>query len=144
MANNGKWLEKLIEKGLKDFQEAQPSFYHRFYDSAAAGSFLPTQPGDYLWLIPNFPAILLEVKSTEKSAPLKSLIKPAQFGKHRLWMRAGHLSAFIYGDSSTGALRWHWGRNLLLNEGSTDTSVAFDGATSDALQMLKKVATTYS
>lgn len=144
MANNGKWLEKLVEKGLKEFQEAQPSFYHRFYDSAAAGGFLPTQPGDYLWLVPSSPAILLEVKSTEKSAPLKSLIKPAQVGKHKLWMRAGHLSAFIYGDSCTDILRWHWGSYVLLGNEKAAICSAFSGTTSDISQMLKKVATTHN
>lgn len=113
MANNGKWLEQAVDKALKAFQAEKPSFYHRFYDTTSAGGFLPAQPGDYFWLLPNTPAILLEVKSTEKSAPLRSLIKPGQGGKHRLWHRSGHRSAFIYGDKVSGLLEWYWGEAVL-------------------------------
>jgi hypothetical protein len=113
MANDGKWLEGKIQDALFKWQCERPSFYHRFYDTKSAGFYLPAQPGDFLWLLPERPAFLLEAKSTEKSATLKSLLDPGQCGKHRLWKRAGHQTAFIYGDLATDKLAWYRGEDVV-------------------------------
>lgn len=137
MANDGKWLEKAVQDALKDLQSKTPSFFHRFPDSRAAASWLQAQPGDYLWLLPGIPAILVEVKSTDKSATLKSLLDPGQCGKHRLWQRAGHLTAFIYGDRAKGVLRWYDGRSVL---GAGNTAVTlWDGKLDETALMLGAV-----
>lgn len=113
MANDGKWLERMVQDALHDWQCERRSFFHRFPDSHDARGFLPAQPGDFLWLLPDRPAYLLEAKSTEKSATLKSLLDPGQCGKHRLWQRAGHQTAFIYGDRATGKLAWYRGEDVV-------------------------------
>jgi hypothetical protein len=138
MANDGKWLEKAVQDALKDLQSKTPSFFHRFPDSRAAASWLQAQPGDYLWLLPGIPAILVEVKSTDRSAPLKGLLDSGQCGKHRLWQRAGHLTAFIYGDRAKGVLRWYDGKSVL-GTGST-LAALWEGELDGTAQMLRAVA----
>lgn len=113
MANNGKWLEKLVQEALHRWQCERRSFFYRFYDSHSAGGYLPAQPGDFLWLLPGRPAYLLECKSTEKSAKLKTLLDAGQCGKHRLWQRAGHQTAFIYADQATDKLAWYRGEDVV-------------------------------
>lgn len=113
MRNDGKWLEKAIQKVLQEFMEESRSFFHRFPDSRTARALIPPQPGDYLWLLPNTSALLLEVKSTDESANLNSLLDRGQCGKHRLWHRAGHRSAFIYGDRAKDQLMWFDGYEVL-------------------------------
>lgn len=138
MANDGKWLEKKVQLALQSFQTHHRSFFHRFPDTKAAKSWLPVQPGDYLWLLPEVPAILLEVKSTEKSAPLHSLLSAGQMGKHRLWLRAGHVTAFIYGDSSEGVLAWYPGEELLTTPKKANPS--WCGSTDDVTEMFGRMA----
>lgn len=133
MANDGKWLEKKVQEALQDFQSKHRSFFHRFPDTKAAKSWLPVQPGDYLWLLPGVPAILLEVKSTEKSAALHSLLSAGQCGKHRLWLRAGHITAFIYGDSAERKLAWYSGDELLAEP--KQAKPVWDGSTDEVAQM---------
>ena len=113
MANNGKWLEKLVQEALYRFQCERKSFFHRFADSHSAGTYLPAQPGDFLWLLPERPAYLLECKSTEKSAKLKTLLDAGQCGKHRLWQRAGHQTAFIYASHDNDHLAWYRGEDVV-------------------------------
>jgi hypothetical protein len=117
MANDGKWLEKHIQEALYRWQCEHKSFFHRFYDSKSAGGYMPAQPGDFLWLLPEKPAILIEAKSTEKSASLKSLLDSGQCGKHRLWQRAGHVTAFIYADRAKNLLAWYRGEEVVRAEG---------------------------
>lgn len=138
MANDGKWLEKAVQEALKAFQTKTPSFFHRFPDSRAAATWLQAQPGDFLWLLPHTPAILIEVKSTDRSATLKSLLDPGQCGKHRLWQRSGHLTAFIYGDRATGVLRWYDGKTVM---GTGNPLVTlWDGELDGTAQMLKAIS----
>lgn len=138
MANDGKWLEKKIQTALKDFQANRKSFFHRFPDSKAAGNWLPAQPGDYLWLLPEVPAILLEVKSTEKSAPLRSLLSDGQCGKHRLWLRSGHITAFVYGDSVKETLAWYSGYEVLATP--KEVRPCWVGSISQVAEMLESVS----
>lgn len=132
--NTGKWLEKHLQSALQEFQARRRSFFHRFPDSHAAGSWLPAQPGDYLWLLPGLPAILIEAKSTDKGAPLRSLLDPGQCGKHRLWQRAGHISCFIYAENVGGQLRWYEGQSVL--EDPAKASPLWEGAIAEVREML--------
>ena len=106
MANDGKLLERKLQEGLQRFTEQRPSFFHRFYDTRSARGLLPAQPGDFFWLLPGIPAILIEAKSTEEGTPLRDLIDPAQVGKHRLWRRAGHLTYLVYLQLDKDELQW--------------------------------------
>jgi hypothetical protein len=139
MANNGKWLEKKVQEALKEFQTTRKSFFHRFPDSTSARGKLTAQPGDYLWLLPDVPAILLEVKSTEKSASLRSLLDEGQCGKHRLWLRAGHITAFVYGDEAKNQLSWHQGQEVVNR--AKGTTPIWKGSLEEVKDMLDAVST---
>lgn len=138
--NDGVWLQDELAKALKAFCERTPACFHRFQDTKAARGFLPAQPGDYFWLVPGA-SVLIECKSTDRSAPLERLLEPGQCGKHRLWHRAGHPSAFVYGDRASGALRWHAGRSVLGPKGREAPVPMWEGRTGQCLEMLLHVAT---
>ncbi len=144
MANNGKWLEKKVQEALKEFQATRKSFFHRFPDSTSARGWLAAQPGDYLWLLPEVPAILLEVKSTEKSAPPRSLLDEGQCGKHRLWLRAGHTTAFIYGDRFSGELAWFRGIDIINSTKNMEALPLWNGEVEDVRQMLVRASTHFT
>ena len=137
--NSGTALEDGLQKTLKSIQSQKPSFFHRFADAKAARGWLAAQPGDFMWLLPGLPAILIEAKSTQKSAPLKTLLDSGQCGKHRLWLRAGHHTAFIYGDLSTDTLIWYDGASVI-TPSSTPPLAVWKGHLSDMLTMCHVVA----
>lgn len=112
-SNDGTALQDKVQAALKAFCETRKAFFYRFPDTKAArGRYLPAQPGDFMLLLPGR-AILIECKSTEVSAPLKKLLDPGQCGKHRLWWRSGHPSAFVYGDLQRNWVEWHDGRAVV-------------------------------
>ncbi len=134
--SDGTRLEGLLQTALKAHQARRASFIHRFADTKAARGYLPVQPGDFLWLLPGVPAVLIEAKSTTTGAPLRKLMSPGQTGKHRLWMRAGHLSAFVYSDLHHDTLVWYPG-NRVINDNRLDP--LWEGQLSQMEEMLLSV-----
>lgn len=130
--NDGTRLQGILQQALQAFQERTPSFFHRFADTRSARAFLQVQPGDFLWLLPGLPAILIEAKSTEVGASLVSLMTSGQCGKHRLWHRARHTSAFVYADFSRDLLEWHDGKQALTHK----STALWVGDVSEAHKML--------
>lgn len=114
--NDGKWLENSLQGALKKYCQQYPAIYHRFYDTHSARNPLPTQPGDFL-LVTEGRTYLLECKSTVISTNIKTLARrtPAQIGKHKLWLRAGGLSRYVYLDLLLDKLVLIDGRELVDN-----------------------------
>jgi hypothetical protein len=118
MENNGKWLEKEVEKVLKRMQEKEPINYHRFADTySAGGAIISAQPGDYLVLLDK-KAILLEIKSTVKGADIFRLISSSknaknQLPRHRLWHRANHPSFYLWGDIKEYRVKVYKGQEIV-------------------------------
>lgn len=139
--NDGTVLQDKMQEALKTFQENKASFFYRFADTRTAATWLPVQPGDFLWLLPGVPAILIETKSTDTGATLKSLLDPAQCGKHRLWQRAGHLSAFVYADLASQRVEWHDGRKVV-RENDTKNPIC-TGYLGDITKLLLKFEEVY-
>lgn len=140
MANDGKLLEGKLQTALQDFMTNKPSFYYRFYDTQSAGNYLPAQPGDFLWLIPGVPAILVEAKSTEAHATLKKLVKPEQRGKHRLWIRSKHLAAFVYADLVKDKMQWITSPSFFNDKKPLPL---WEGSLDDASKMLEHIHKLY-
>lgn len=94
-----KLFEQDVQGLFKARQELEPLVYHRFYDTAAAGNFLPAQPGDHL-IISRGHAILIETKCSTVRPSLRScfsnMVKNTQIMKHRLWQRAGATTFFLF------------------------------------------------
>jgi len=111
--NDGKLLETAMQKALTDYCQTHPVLFHRFYDTHAARNWLPAQPGDFL-LVVQGRAILIECKSTITGAHLNKLARgnAAQIGKHKLWLRAGGLSRYVYLNIQTNELILVDGRNI--------------------------------
>jgi hypothetical protein len=100
MSSTGKPLEEKIQEAGKLLQENHPAFLDRIYDTTSAGSLLPPRPGDFYLLLQGT-MFLIEAKSSEKhrsfmECSLKKMIRPTQIACHRLWMRAGGQSLFIF------------------------------------------------
>lgn len=87
-----KVLEDDVAAYFQRRAEREAMGYHRFYDTHAAGNFLPHQPGDHLVVV-NGLAVLIETKCSEKYASLYScfsgMVKPEQIGSMIYWERAG-------------------------------------------------------
>lgn len=135
--NDGTLLQDKLQEALKAYQENTPSFWYRFYDTKSAGRYLPAQPGDFLWLLPGVPAILIEAKSSETGQKLVSMISPAQRGKHKLWHRAGHLTAFVYCDLEREMVGWADGQGVV-DQGVSHTF--WIGPLDDLGSMLNSIA----
>ena len=116
--NDGSFLQDKLADALKWYCEYHPAYWHRFPDTKSArGNFIKAQPGDFFLLVPGV-SILIECKSTQASARLLSLawhgpVGKGQLGKHRLWLRSGHPSLYLYGDLVTGIFEWHSGNEVL-------------------------------
>lgn len=98
-------FEQDIQNYLQKREAEEPMTYHRFYDTASAGDFLPAQPGDFL-ILSRGHAILLEAKHSTVHASLKSCfashVKDNQIGFHRIWQRAGATTFFIFKSEISG------------------------------------------
>lgn len=95
--SDGKLLENKLSVALKEHCCRYPSWYYRFPDTRAARNIIAEQPGDFMFLT-GTRATLIECKSTEQETPFPNLLDKRQIGKHRLWLRAGQPSVFVYGD----------------------------------------------
>jgi len=88
---------KKLETDVADYFNArmatEPLVYHRFYDTHAANTFLPAQPGDHL-IVKNGHATVIETKYSSTHISLVSCFSAvfnnsAQLTFARLWARAG-------------------------------------------------------
>lgn len=97
--NAGKFFENKVSQVFREWCVQNHGFFYKFPDTYMARNVLSTQPGDFLWLIPD-KAILLECKSTEIGANVWDMAKKTQtqMAKHRLWHRSGHPSAYLHCD----------------------------------------------
>lgn len=88
-----KWkqLEEDVTNLMRGRAEKEPMIYHRFYDTAAAGAFLPAQPGDHLVIRKGVP-IVIETKFSSRYVSLVSIFSKVptdqQLAFARLWSRA--------------------------------------------------------
>lgn len=105
----GKEFEDTVGQFFKDLSRRTRSHWHRLYDSHSAGSFLPAQPGDGLFLYKGAQH-LIEVKSSEANDSLASglseLVSKEQAALMRFWERAGAICHYIFLDQKTGAVEW--------------------------------------
>lgn len=99
------------QAAIGEASQASPVFYHRFYDTRSASSYLPAQPADHLLLL-NGHGILLEDKSTEvwetaEAAYRNDLFDGRQLAKHRIWrLRGGSTFTTVYYQSIDTAELW--------------------------------------
>ena len=94
-----KELENEIEKVLRERQRVGSTMFHRFYDTASAGNYLPAQPADFL-AVHNGRAYFIEAKFSEVHETLKSCfsgaVKPNQTASAHLVKRAGAEYVFLF------------------------------------------------
>ena len=109
----GKKFEGEVGDYLKKLMNTCPAYLHRLYDTTSAGSLLPSQPGDFVYLWRGT-AWLIEVKSSTRFDSLAGkretlgLFDSAQIAKMRLWERAGGETAVVFKGYETGNLEfWH-------------------------------------
>ncbi len=137
--NDGKLLENLLHQSLKGYCQKHLAVYHRFYDTHSARNPLPAQPGDFLFVVQGR-AFLLECKSTVVSTQIKTLAKrsPAQIGKHKLWIRAGGFSRYVYLDIIKNRLVLLDGQDLVDNAGII--SPLFSGGKEDMDELVSSIS----
>lgn len=96
----GKSFEALVQEALQEEAKVRPLVVHRFYDTYAAGDYLPSQPGDFLVVYRGLP-MLLELKSSCVHESLRgcfsNAVPPGQIGSHILWRRAEARCWFLFG-----------------------------------------------
>lgn len=116
--NDGSELQDDLANALKRYCETHGAYWHRFPDTKSArGNFLKSQPGDFMFLVGGTSA-LIECKSSAVKAKLVTLawhgdVGKRQLGKHRLWLRSGNPSLYLYGDLISKTYEWHWGSNVI-------------------------------
>jgi hypothetical protein len=92
-------FENDVQELFLSRMERERMVYHRFYDTASAGNFLPAQPGDHLVVYQGMP-ILIETKYSGKHATLRSCfssnVDDGQMGSHRIWTRAGAITLLAF------------------------------------------------
>ena len=113
-SNDGTLLQDKTQEVLDERKQRLPEYYTRYPDSKAARRLIHNAPGDFIWNT-KAKAVLLECKSTVKSASLLSLAKaePAQIGYHKLWLRSGLPSLYLYADYSKGVLEAYCGKQVV-------------------------------
>lgn len=119
MRNDGKLLEDKVHEVLRVYQESRPSHFIRFYDQTSSGGRGHRNAGDFLWLLPKVPAVLIECKSSAVGTPLINMVKGSQvsrqqLNRHRLWLRAGHIGIYVYADLMTKEVTVFASSDLLL------------------------------
>ena len=121
----GKEFEKHVQDELMKTMKTLPTYCHRLYDSRSAGTYLPSQPGDFIFLCEG-DAILIEVKSSGKygslagrRTPITGLFDAQQIAQMRLWIRAGGHSNVIFQDQQTKAMEL-WDGELIVDTYLTD------------------------
>jgi len=101
----GAWFEHELQAVFAEFREHLPSTFLRLYDTKSAGSYLPSQPGDFILNTP-VDAFLIESKASAKyeslSSCLSSNVSKEQAVEHIMWRRSGHRSVFIFLSTKTG------------------------------------------
>lgn len=133
MANNGKWLEEVVQKALLAFSETNKSHFLRLYDQTSSGGRGYAQDGDMIWLVDGN-AVLIECKSTDSGMSFVNLLKSEtskkQLLRHRLWHRAGCQTLYFYGDKVAKFIAAYDGRQVVtaLNEGGTPYLISIRNA----------------
>lgn len=114
--NDGTWLQDKVYDILSRRQSLSPGFVYRFPDTKSARNRIANQPGDYQWIQPDTPAVLIECKSTSDSTPLKKMLATSeskqQLGKHRIWHRAGGESLYVWADLKLLEFEIHAGKDV--------------------------------
>lgn len=99
----GKDFEEETRLALKEITRHHKAMFHRFYDTRSAGTYLPNQPGDFLFMFLG-KVYLIECKSSEKhptlSAALSSVMEQRQAPIPLLWMRAGAGTLVLFLDQT--------------------------------------------
>lgn len=112
----GKLFEKKIAESLKELARTHGVFFTRFYDTHAAGSYLPASPADFL-VAYNSQAQLWECKASVVHDSLKSclsaMVDDGQVGHHRLWHNAGLDSYFIFYSDQTAMVEFWNGAHIV-------------------------------
>lgn len=110
--NDGKPLEKATAKAFKNLLDNNLAVMCRMYDTTSSGFFLPPSPSDFMGLFKGKPMIA-ECKSSDNKhtladCNLKSYIEPTQYAYHKLWLKQGGLSLFIFHSVPMSVVElWH-------------------------------------
>lgn len=115
--NIGKWFEtSLVMPAFAGLARQIGLYYHRFLDTHAAGSHVPNAPGDYYAMLRGMP-ILVECKASIKHMSLKGCLADAvedhQVGTHRLWIKAGGVSLFLFYSDQTRLIEFWRGETVI-------------------------------
>ena len=99
MITSWETLESEIQTFLEARQRIGKTMYHRFYDTHAAGNFLPGQPADFM-VVNNGKLHFIEAKFSEVHDSLKSCFSGAvranQTAAAHLAVRAGANYVFLF------------------------------------------------
>lgn len=122
--NDGKKIEDLVGKVLRELRDEGKSLCPRLYDSKSAGGFLPPVPGDFMGMLLKRP-VLIECKSSDRfnsfsDCRLKDFIEPVQYANHKIWLKQGGVSLFIFHAVMTDTVEI-WGGGPVLKSYSEST-----------------------
>lgn len=105
----GHWFQDRVQAALDELMQEGPWLFQRLYDTAAAASFLPAQPADFIGTAMGV-GYLLEAKASvkfdsfEQPGALRGLLKDHQALACYLQARAGGLGLILFRSKNTGAI----------------------------------------
>lgn len=115
----GKEFEGKLQVEMSARMQKSRAYCHRLYDTKSAGNYLPSQPGDFIYLVRGT-AMLLEIKSSAKyptlagkRTPVTDLFDNEQIAKMRLWARAGGATVVVFMDQATNTIEVWDGKDVV-------------------------------
>jgi hypothetical protein len=115
--NDGTEFEDHVATRLLAWQTHAPAFFHRYTDTKASRNFVQPAPADFLFALEGAGVFNIECKSSLQ----KSLAKAwkddphhrVQIAKHRMWLRAGQKSLFLFWQIGSNKVQVHKGDKVV-------------------------------
>lgn len=116
--NDGKVIERNIGKALTNIL-GKEAVAVRLHDTKSAAFFLPPAPADFIGLFKGGIPVLIEAKSSDDKLSfldcrVKDYVQPTQFAYHKLWLKMGGLSAFLFHSILTDTVEY-WDGDVILD-----------------------------
>lgn len=115
--NTGKVLEKNIGKALTSLLGKEAVAF-RLHDTKTAAFFVPPAPADFAGVFKGGIPLLLEAKSSDENLSflgcnVKKYVKPTQYAYHKLWLKMGGVSIFMFHSILTDQVEY-WNGEVIL------------------------------
>lgn len=98
--NDGKATEKLVGKALTALL-GNKAVMTRLYDTKSSAFYLPPSPADFMGIFKGGIPVLIEAKSSDEhlsftDCRVKDYVVPTQYAYHKMWLRMGGVSVFVF------------------------------------------------